>query len=566
MYVLGLWDGHDSGAALLEGDKILFAANEERYTKRKLEVRFPYNSISEALRFAGLKPSDIEVVSFPTTELTKTISRVFPWQKDSYYMFRRRKTAKPRFESLMHYTKYAMTSIGPLPLCGFVSKAAVRAELRRMGFSNFKLHTVDHHAAHAATAAFTSGMNRSLVITLDGLGDGLSGSVSTFRKGRLRRERTISARNSLGVFFEQVTNIIGMRELEDEGKVMAMADYSFPFPFSKNKLGDFFTVNGTDIKAKYGMISQYDMLARIAWQTPREQFAYMAQQLLERVVTQFVRNAMEEFGADSVALAGGVFSNVKANMMVRELPELRGWYVFPHMGDGGIALGAAMQANYALNGISSYGFGDAYLGNGYESDYIRGLLRKERGIKFEEWDDPACGAAALMEKDEYVFWFQGRMEYGPRALGNRSIVARADSETVKERLNMHVKQREWYQPFAPSVLVEDAARCLYFRKAGSSRFMTMAYRVHGSAAEQMRSAMHVDRTARPQVLGQENQKYRKLIEAVKEDTGYGVVLNTSLNIHGMPIVASPEGALRTMKATRTRHMFIGDYHVENTKL
>jgi Predicted carbamoyl transferase, NodU family len=237
MYVLGLWDGHDSGAALLEGDKILFAANEERYTKRKLEVRFPYNSISEALKFAGLKPSDIEVVSFPTTELTKTISRVFPWQKESYYMFRRRKTAKPRFESLMHYTKYAMTSIGPLPLCGFVSKAAVRAELRRMGFSNFKLHTVDHHAAHAATAAFTSGMNRPLVITLDGLGDGLSGSVSTFRKGRLRRERTISARNSLGVFFEQVTNIIGMRELEDEGKVMAMADYSFPFPFSKNKLG-----------------------------------------------------------------------------------------------------------------------------------------------------------------------------------------------------------------------------------------------------------------------------------------------------------------------------------------
>ncbi len=564
MYVLGLWDGHDSGAALVEDDKIIFAANEERYTKRKLEVKFPYNSINEALKFAELKPTDIEVVSFPTTELTKTMSRVFPWQKERYYMFRRRKIPKPRFENLMHYTKYAMTSIGPFPPCGFVSKAAVGTELRRMGFSNFKLYAVDHHTAHAATAAFTSGMKRSLVVTLDGLGDGLSGSVSTFKKGELSREVSISARNSLGIFFEQVTNLVGMRELEDEGKVMAMADYSFPFPFEQNRMKDFFTVEGTEITARYGPIAQYRALQSLAWQMPREQFAYMAQQLLERTMSDFFGNVIGEYGIGSVAMAGGIMSNVKANMAVRELPQLKEWYIFPHMGDGGIALGAAMCTNYELNGVSSYKFDDSYLGNSYDNDYVKGVLRKEKGIKFYEDRDPGGHAAELLEKGEYVFWFQGRMEYGPRALGDRSIVARADSEDVKNRLNIHVKQREWYQPFAPAMLEEEADRLLYVKK-GYSPFMTMAYRVREKHADHMKSVMHIDMTARPQTVGSTNKPYRRLIEGVRKSNGYGVVLNTSFNIHGQPIVTSPEDALMTMKKTRTREMFIGEYLVVNNK-
>jgi carbamoyltransferase len=562
MYVLGLWDGHDSGAALVEDDRILFAANEERYTRRKLEVKFPYNSIREALGFAGLKPTDIEVVSFPTTEPTKTLSRVFPWQKERYYMFRRRKMPKPRFENLMHYTKYAMTSIGPLPGCGVASKMAIGSELRRMGFSNFKLHAVDHHTAHAATAAFTSGMSRSLVVTLDGLGDGISGSVSTFKKGELLRESVISARNSLGIFFEQVTNIVGMRELEDEGKVMAMADYSFPFGFEQNKLRDFFSVDDTEILAKYGPITQYKMLQSIAWQMPREQFAYMAQQLLEKIMAEFFGNVIDEYGISSVAMSGGIMSNVKANMVVRELPQLKGWYIFPHMGDGGIALGAAMYTNYQLNSISSYEFNDSYLGNSYESDYVKSVLRKEKGIRYDEDSDPGGHAAELLEKGEYVFWFQGRMEYGPRALGNRSIVARADSDSVKNRLNLYVKQREWYQPFAPAMLEEEADRLLYAKK-GYSPFMTMAYRIREKYADRMKSVIHVDMTARPQTVGSVNKRYRKLIEGVKRSTGYGVVLNTSFNIHGQPIVTGPEDALVTMKKTKTREMFLGDYLVIN---
>src|SRR5271163_4979548 len=160
MYILGLWDGHDSGAALIEDGKILFAANEERYTKRKLEVSFPRQSIDAALAHAGISPSDVEIVAFPTTELTKTVSRIFPYQKETYYKFRRRKMLKPRTDWLMHYTKYAMTGIGPLPGCRSISKNAVSKELRKRGFGDFHIYSIDHHSSHAATAAFTSGMKK----------------------------------------------------------------------------------------------------------------------------------------------------------------------------------------------------------------------------------------------------------------------------------------------------------------------------------------------------------------------------------------------------------------------
>ena len=562
MYILGIWDGHDSGAALLDDNRIIFAANEERYTKRKLEVAFPYHSIQAALRHAGLRPSDIDVVSFPTTELTKTLSRIFPWQKESYYQFRRRKMPRPAAEDLMHYTKYAMTSIGPLPLCGYISRSVIRSTLEGMGFKDYELHSVDHHTAHAATAAFTSGMKKALVVTLDGVGDGLSGSISTFARGELRREENISVRDSIGIFFEQVTNIVGMRELEDEGKVMAMADYSFPFKFSENRLRHFFKVDGTRIIATYGPATQYRMLRNIAWGMPREQFAYMAQQLLENVLASFFGNAIGDYGIGSVAMAGGVMSNVKANMAIRKLSALKEWYIFPHMGDGGIALGAAMYTNYTINGTSSYAFGNAYLGDSYDEDYIARLLKSDKSLSCERVRDPGKHAAELLERDNYVFWFQGRMEYGPRALGDRSIIARADSERVKDQLNLYVKQREWYQPFAPSVLQEDASRMLYFSKGNASRFMTMAYEVKEEAREHMKSVMHVDMTARPQTLGDENPEYRSLLENVRKRTGYGMVLNTSFNIHGMPIVASPEDAVYTMKKTRTKNMIMGNYFVQ----
>ncbi len=564
MYVLGLWDGHDSGAALIRDGRIVYAANEERFTKRKLEVKFPYNAIAAALAHEGIKPTEVEQVAFTTTELTKTLWRLFPSMKEGYYRFRRRKVLRPRFEGLRHKLKYRLTSVGVVPMSTQISKAVVSRQLRHMGFRDFKLSVVEHHTAHAATAAFTSQFSRALVITMDGLGDGLCGSISVLDNGRLERHVSIGARDSVGVFYEQVTNTVGMRELEDEGKVMAMADYSYPFDFEENRFKDFFRVEGTTIRAKYGPSKQFDIIQRNGWQMPREQLAYMTQQLFENVMLKFVSNAIDRFGIHDVVMAGGVFSNVKANMKIRNLDTLKHWYVFPHMGDGGIALGSALYADYTLNGTTSHDF-SAYLGAGYDTDYTKSIARKERWLSAaeEEPAEQARHAAELICSGHYLMWFQNRMEYGPRALGCRSILAPSDSEDVKERLNLYVKRREWFQPFAPSMLDEEADRMLEYDGKRLDKFMTMAYMVKSGMRDATKSVVNVDGSARPQMVGAENQLYRDLLAAVKKRKGDGIVLNTSFNLHGMPIVMSPEDAIATMRATKTKYMFINGLFLTN---
>ncbi|NYZ78555.1 hypothetical protein H0N99_00230 [Candidatus Micrarchaeota archaeon] len=564
MYVLGLWDGHDAGAALLEDNRIVYAANEERFTKRKLEVKFPYNAIAAALAYAKIKPTDVEHVAFTTTELTKTLERIFPFMKENYYQFRRRRILKPRFENLRHKIKYGMTSVGIVPMSTAISKSIISRQLRSMGFRDFKLHLVEHHVAHAATAAFTSPHKNSIVITIDGLGDGLSGSISLLENGELTRHAKIKATDSLGIFYEQVTNLVGMRELEDEGKVMAMADYSYPFSFDENRFKDFFRVEGTAITAKYGPLRQFDLLQRIGWQVPREQFSYMAQQLLENVMVKFVSNAVERFNVGDVAFAGGIFSNVKANMRVRNLDAVKHWYVFPHMGDGGIALGSALYVNYMLTGASSYDFG-AYLGNAYSEEATEAIVRKEEWLKHQKETprEQAKHAAELIADGNYIMWFQGRMEYGPRALGDRSILAPSDSEAVKDKLNTYVKRREWFQPFAPAILESEVERFLGYDGKGIDKFMTMAYMVKKGMLGIAKSVVNVDGSARPQMVGDENRIYKGLLENLKRINGYGIMLNTSFNLHGMPIVMTPEDAIGTMKTTKTKYMFMNGLFLTN---
>ena len=167
-----------------------------------LEVNFPYNAIYAALKYEGIKPTDVEEIAFSTTEFTKTLERAFPQMKEYYYQFRRRKMPKPRFEDFRHKTKYRLTSIGILPLCSSISSSIISKKLRHMGFKKFRLHIVEHHTAHAAAAAFTSPFDRSMVVTLDGLGDGLSGSVSSLENGKMERLMGIKVKDSAGIFFQ----------------------------------------------------------------------------------------------------------------------------------------------------------------------------------------------------------------------------------------------------------------------------------------------------------------------------------------------------------------------------
>jgi|TARA_B100001971_G_C18226904_1_gene561131 carbamoyltransferase len=558
MYILGLWDGHDAGAAIIEDNKIKVAINEERITRKKLDIGFPRQSIKACLDYLKIKPADIKVVAASTSDFSKTLTRIAPKLKDRYYLLRRRKIL-PRFSKFQKSLKYTLTEIGSTKITRRLSQYLLRRELKKLGFEKFSLHIVDHHMAHAASALL-SGFNKALAITMDGVGDGLSGSVNILNNEKIERIASISSKDSLGIFFEHVTNLLNMRELEDEGKVMALSDYAYEMPDEKNETRDFFEVSGLDIKAKYTSLEMYKQLKNILWHTSHEQFAWMAQKTLEKNLMKFFENAIKETGIRNVAWSGGVASNVKANLIIKNLKELKKWFVFPHMGDGGLALGAALYINFKLNGQKSYKMDNLYFGPSYGDEEIKQALKKFN-LKYEERNDIEKYAADLISKENIVLWFQGRMEYGPRALGNRSILAPAFSEEVKDKLNLQIKRREWFQPFCPSLLKEEAKKFFTDIKQ-YDKFMVMGYNTKKSIRHKLKSVINVDGSARPQMLDNENKKFRNLIKQVKKNTGDGVVLNTSLNLHGFPIVNKPEEAIEVMLNTKSKYLALGNYLIK----
>ncbi|VBB43619.1 Carbamoyltransferase [uncultured Desulfatiglans sp.] len=565
-YTLGIWDGHDAGAALVEGDRIVFAVNEERLSRRKLEVGFPFRSIRACLQYEGIEASAVGEIAVSTSDPAKTLTRLVPGLKEEYYLIRRRKMRPRGSDPFKKGFKYRFTELGPNLISRRLSRIHLRSRLEAEGFAGFRLSLLDHHRCHAEAAARTSGFERCLVLTLDGVGDGLSGSLWRFDGDGLHILQTLPSSVSLGIFFEHVTNLMNMRELEDEGKVMALANYAYPIPDRDNPLMALIEVRGLRLVSPYTSTEMHRELKKILWQYPSEQFAYMAQRVLEERALTLIQNAMRLTGERSLACAGGVFSNVKLNMKIARLPEAEEVFVFPHMGDGGLALGAAIGINYERHGVRGCRLRDLYLGPAFtEGEILRAIERC--GFPYVKLDDAPGRAARLVLDGEIIFWFQGRMEIGPRALGNRSIVARPDRKEIKDRLNLVLKKRVWYQPFCPSILESDAEAllCVDGQDPGRNRFMTTAFRVREAHRALMEGVSNIDGTCRPHIVGDENPRYRDLLIRVKEELGMGVVLNTSLNIHGEPMVCSPDDALDMFRRTDVRHLFIGDFLVTKEK-
>jgi carbamoyltransferase len=305
--VLGIWDGHDAGAALVEGDEIRFAVNEERLTRRKLEVGFPSRAIETCLEAAGLAPEEIATVAVSTTDPAKTLTRLFPSLKEQYYLIRRRKLAPRRADPFKKAFKYRFTELGSNALTRTLSRIYLERQLKALGFAGYRLELVDHHAAHAYAAAMCSGFPETLVLTLDGVGDGCCGSIWTWKGSDLTRVAAMPSGRSLGIFFEHVTNLMNMRELEDEGKVMALANFAYPIPDAENPLLEIIGVRGIEIVSPYNSTEMFRALKSILWRYPSEQFAYMAQRVLEKSVVSLAEAALERTGMRRLAVAGGSF-------------------------------------------------------------------------------------------------------------------------------------------------------------------------------------------------------------------------------------------------------------------
>jgi carbamoyltransferase len=557
--ILGVWDGHDAGAALLADGQLVAAVNEERLTRRKLDIVFPQRSIQACLDLAGLDRSAIDIVASSTSDVAKAVGRILPSTKQTYYDVRRRKAAPGRMASYTRRSKYLITEWPPNALSRSLSRWALGRMVSEAGLASAALEVYDHHACHAAGAAYASGFRSCLTVTIDGLGDGRSATVSLFRDGVFELLASTPARHSPGVFFEHVTQLLNMRELEDEGKVMALADYAAPLPDDRNPMLTLLTANGLCFSTAVPGSRLHAPLKKILWSYPNEQFAFMAQRTLERACEAVVSNAVRQTGERRIALAGGVASNIKVNRRLRRLDGVDDVFVFPHMGDGGLALGAALLAQ-AKTGIEPVlCLDDLGLGPEYPVPAIEAALR-ERGLSFQACGDLPRNVAGRLAEEQVGLWFQGRMEYGPRSLGHRCVLARPDRPRLRDRLNRLLKRRVWYQPFCPSILERDAPSLLADFTGRPNRHMTMAYQVADAHYDSLSGVMNVDGSCRPQFVPDDAPgPFAALLREMRTLIGVGVVLNTSFNLHGSPLVCTPGDAIEVFVESGADFMAIGPF-------
>ncbi len=532
--ILGIHDGHDAGAVLIDGEKI-FAVNEERLNRIKKYRGFPELSVRKVLEMANASPEDVEVIA---------VAGVF------------RKLSRLK---------------------------ELEANLKALFGRDFKRKVlfVEHHLAHSASAYYTSGWRDALAVSIDAAGDGLSSSVYVARDGEMARIAQSTYVDSLGDFYASITELLGFRPMRHEGKVMSLAAYGKP----TYDLSTIIELNGLSFDNHLGVIGveatnelaglfgyPLSRAKEIANQMKRGkldgelqekaiEIAASAQAHLEKLVEELGLK-LKGYGLP-VAYAGGVAQNVKANVVLRHVLGDDKLWIFPAMDDGGLAFGAAIFVKAQIERLDGrwrpFKLEHVYLGPAYGREEVEDFLRAE-GVEYEEVDVPSFVADILVE-GKLVGFFQDRMEFGPRALGNRSILADPREESVKEGLNVALK-RDVFQPFAPSILWEKAGEYLEDLEGRPNEFMTMSYEASESFRREAPAVVHIDGTTRPQAVRREvNPTYYSIIKEFEKRTGLGAVLNTSFNMHGEPIVCSPKDALRTFREAGLDVLIAGEFAV-----
>ena len=542
MIVLGVANTKDSGACLLVDGKLVAAVSEERFTRQKLIQTFPLKSVDWVLKSQGLSVKDIGAVALGAW---KAVAQGVDADVFAGYVGRTvdRSTEPDAARLILNRVSSSLASDRS-------RLEEFRSGLTQTGLDRVPLHHCDHHEAHAYSAFYFSPFNQALVVTLDGRGDFRSGSVSQGKRGaRLKLLRTETDLDSFGFFYGWITNFLGFTPDRHEGKVTGLAGRGDPSRCIASIRKMLSVVAGEvcgAVGACYGPWSkaQLPALARELEKHSREDVAAAAQAMLEEWVCAYVRFYIDKSGERNLCLAGGIFANVQLNRRLRELPGVEAIYVFPSMGDGGVPAGAA--AHCAVSRFQAVvPLSSALLGPEYDAKAIEkaagghGLLV----AKFESLD-----VAAAINAGKIVGLFSGRMEYGPRALGSRSIIASAKDTTINDWLNKRLNRSE-FMPFAPVILETDAPSCLegWSPSEATSRYMTCCFPCTEAMKAHSPAVVHVDGTARPQVIGADaNPAYHEILSDYKRMTKLGVLINTSFNRHEEPIVCTPEDAISTL--------------------
>ena len=580
MIVLGISETHCATAALLRDGRIIGCASEERFSRLKNDAGYPRLAVSALLQELGVAPTEIDVVALAGARAAakEWLNRVLhdPAYIRDYYGVA---WPSPRRRLGKRLRKWG-ARFGLMDASR--GKFGVPQELRlaevagHLGLPASRIVCLDHHRCHAAAAYFGSGFGgrEALVLTNDNSGDGLCATASTGRGLDLsRHEATPSAPGSLGAFYSFATLALGMKFGEHEYKVMGMAPYAAA-PWAERATQAFRTVFALEesrparFRWKQGG-ERYALLLKATLGLRFDAVAAGAQQLLEETLVRWCALMHERYGGGRVALGGGVFMNVKANMLLAREDWVEELFAFPSCGDESNAVGAAYLGyvdECARRGLSARPepFGPAYLGTAVTDAETEAVIR-DRDLrsryKVTFHDRIEERVAELLVSDGVVARCAGRMEFGARALGNRSILANPSDHRVVGLINRMIKNRDFWMPFAPTVLAERADDYLVNPKRLVSPYMMLAMETKPAARDALPAALHPhDATARPQILEEGwNPEYHALIRAFQSRTGVGAVLNTSFNLHGEPIVCTAADAVDTFERSGLQHLAVGHW-------
>lgn len=604
MKVLGISPlDKDSTVTIVEDGAITYAAAEERFTRVKLQDGFPWRALENALQATGASVAEIDKVVYPFLaydEETRLFDRNLAKERD----FLTEADVNPTREEIKDAKDRIPANRPPVPGLsdpnerheksllktvayhvlaseGVVSRNIARRGSERWGreASAFhfrwqrelesaldecelggKLKRVEHHLSHSANAYYTSGFESALIVTLDGYGSGLSGSTSVGRGGRIERVHDQEYPHSLGTFYESVTSALGFTPSRHEGKIVGLAAYGDP-----KVLGDLLRSRFVQANGGFRIVETNNVyFARLlASQFPKIDVAAAYQRILEEVATTYVSHYVKKTGLRNLVLSGGVVANVKLNQRLRAIDGVENIFVHPNMGDGGCGTGAALL-EFAGSPATTRRLPDVYLGPSYSADDIADALKRAQ-LPFTPYRPIEPKIAFLIASGKVVARFDGRMEYGPRALGNRSILYHAKEPSVNQWLNQRLGRTE-FMPFAPATLYEHRDAC-YLNMAGAdyaAQFMTLTFDCTASMKRDCPAAVHVDGTARPQLVTQEsNPSFYRVLTEYHKLSGVPSVINTSFNMHEEPIVCSPDDAIRAFLQGNLDYLAIGDFLVEH---
>jgi carbamoyltransferase len=559
---------HNSSAALLGGKgEIVAAADEERLTRQKFTGVFPKQAIDFCLNQGGAGPGDIDWLAFYWNPWCGTARR-------GLMMLR----SLPH--SLAFFKKQgAEAAAARGDFAAWWNMVTVGAAARRAmpGGWRFKRRYVEHHLAHAASAYYCSPWEEALILSLDGTGEWTTTLLARGRGNRIEKLREMAYPHSLGVLYGAVTQYLGYRVYQDEWKVMGLAALGTPRYAEQVRRLIRFENGEIRLDLRYFNFQYAD---KQSWFGPRfaelfgpprradeaidsERCADLAasfQLVTEEIGLALVRHLLTlGGGCRRLCMAGGVALNAVLNGRILAESGVEALFVQPAAADNGAALGAALYLHHALGGERSPALRDVYLGPEFSEAQVHAALR-ESGLAFERSPDIAAAAARLIAGGKVVGWFQGRMEYGPRALGNRSILADPRRAEMKAIVNSKVKFREAFRPFSPAVLAGRAPE--YFETHGAADFpyMTVVQAVRPEKIPLIPAVTHFDGTGRLQTVEETaNPRFHALIAELDRLTGVPIVLNTSFNLAGEPIVCTPEDAISTFLNSGLDALAISDY-------